>query len=200
MVMAANPEQKRQQAPRRRTGTEPDAARNEQIETADTTESRGTTQERAEGASRVRWAHLAVPVPVGVRVPAPHMPHLHVPSAAQNAAKRTAFGLGVVRANLPKPRQMVYYGALGGLAAVGAIEWPVAAAIGAGVWVASRTGWRRPGQPGEARQERPGQVTAKPGEAPGGTAQTAEDGTATEQPGLSTAKRTAAGRTTTRNR
>jgi hypothetical protein len=110
-------------------------------------------------------------------------PHLRMPSAAQNAAKRTAFGLGMVRANLPKPRQIVYYGALGGLAAVGAIEWPVAAAIGAGVWVASRSGWRRPGEPRAGRHEQPGEATpgreagevpGEPGEVPGATAQSPE--------------------------
>jgi hypothetical protein len=160
MVMAANPVQTRQAATRRRTAAaQLTAARDEQVETAETTE------ERAEGEPLVRWGHVAVPVPVGVHVPTPHLPHL--PSSARNAAKRTAFGLGVVRANLPKPRQLVYYGALGGLAAVGAIEWPVAAAIGAGVWVASRTGWRRPARPGEAPAEagHPGEE-ARQGEAP----------------------------------
>jgi uncharacterized membrane protein (DUF4010 family) len=48
------------------------------------------------------------------------------------------------------PRRLVYYGALGAMAVVGAIEWPVAAAIGAGVWLASRTRLR-PGGSGEAR-------------------------------------------------
>jgi hypothetical protein len=147
MVMAGNAAQTRQPATRRRTtAVKPDAVRDEardkERETAQTTQE---TRERREpeGAPLVRWGHVSVPVPVGVHVPAPHLPELHVRASAQNAAKRTAFGLGVVRANLPRPRQMVYYGALGGLAAVGAIEWPVAAAIGAGVWVATRSGWRR---------------------------------------------------------
>ncbi len=161
--MATNPVQARQPATRRRTAAaQAESARDEQVERTETSE------ERAEGEPLVRWAHVAVPVPVGVRVPTPHMPHLHMPSSAQNAAKRTASGFGVVRANLPRPRQMLYYGALGGLAAVGAIEWPVAAAIGAGVWVASRTGWRRPGQPGRAPAEagQPGEAGQPPAEAP----------------------------------
>jgi hypothetical protein len=41
-------------------------------------------------------------------------------------------------ANLPPRDRLLYYGALGVAATVGAIEWPVAAAAGAGVWVAMR--------------------------------------------------------------
>jgi hypothetical protein len=89
----------------------------------------------------VRWIRVAVPVPVGVHVPAPRLrlPHVDLPSPATAAARQTAHAVGMVRGRVPVPRRLVYYGALGVMAAVGALEWPVAAAIGAGVWVTGRT-------------------------------------------------------------
>src|SRR5262245_12018121 len=39
---------------------------------------------------------------------------------------------------LPSPPRLIYYAGLGTLAAVGVIEWPVAAAIGVGVWIVGR--------------------------------------------------------------
>jgi predicted homoserine dehydrogenase-like protein len=54
----------------------------------------------------------------------------------------------VVRANLPSTERLMYYGGLTALAAIGVLEWPVAAAVGAGVWVAART-TRRAARPGD---------------------------------------------------
>jgi len=77
-----------------------------------------------------------IPVPViGVRqvhVGAPHLPHVDLSSQGLAGLQRT------VRDKLPEPEQLVYYGGLGALAAFGVVSWPVAAAIGAGVWVARR--------------------------------------------------------------
>lgn len=39
------------------------------------------------------------------------------------------------------PKKMLWWGGLGALAAVGMIEWPVAAVVGAGSWLAER--WAR---------------------------------------------------------
>jgi hypothetical protein len=91
---------------------------------------RKTVPAQKTSAPIVRWTTVPVPLPVGVHVPAPQvrMPHVRVTS----------------------PRRLAYYGALGAMAVVGAIEWPVAAAIGAGVWLASRAR-QRPGGSGEAR-------------------------------------------------
>jgi hypothetical protein len=45
----------------------------------------------------------------------------------------------MVRASLPPPERLAYYSGLGALAALGILDWPVAGAIGTGVWVATRT-------------------------------------------------------------
>ncbi|MBB5159650.1 hypothetical protein [Saccharopolyspora phatthalungensis] len=45
-----------------------------------------------------------------------------------------------VRGYLPSRQMMLFYGGLGALAALSVIEWPVAAAIGAGVALAQRSG------------------------------------------------------------
>ncbi|EQD86203.1 hypothetical protein A8924_4848 [Saccharopolyspora erythraea NRRL 2338] len=49
------------------------------------------------------------------------------------------FVLNIVRGYLPSPRMMVFYGALGALAVLEMVEWPVAAAIVAGAAVARRS-------------------------------------------------------------
>ena len=83
---------------------------------------------------------MTVPV-VNLRVPllSPRIPDMAaVPAQTKWAAQ-------AVRANLPPVDRMLYYGGLGLMAAVGVLEWPVAAAVGAGVWVAGRAGERRRG-------------------------------------------------------
>jgi hypothetical protein len=40
---------------------------------------------------------------------------------------------------LPPPRELVFYTGLGALGALGLVEWPVAAAIGAGTMIARRS-------------------------------------------------------------
>jgi hypothetical protein len=60
-------------------------------------------------------------------------PHLHMPGRGEvDAVARGA------RSLLPGPKAALYYGALAVTAAVGVIEWPVAAAIGVGAALASR--------------------------------------------------------------
>jgi hypothetical protein len=60
-------------------------------------------------------------------------PDLHVPSRQElGSAARGA------RSMLPSGKSMLFYGGLAVTAAVGAIEWPVAAAIGVGSALASR--------------------------------------------------------------
>jgi hypothetical protein len=46
----------------------------------------------------------------------------------------------VVAGYLPPPERLVFYGGLGIAAVLGAIDWPVAAAIGIGTMIARRTG------------------------------------------------------------
>jgi hypothetical protein len=52
----------------------------------------------------------------------------------------------MVRSNLPPPDRLFYYGGLAALAAIGVVDWPVAAAVGAGVWIATRAGERGDGK------------------------------------------------------
>jgi len=88
------------------------------------------------GEPTVRWA--AVPVPVGVRVPVPRL-------RPGDTARQAVHAAQVVRGYLPPPERLVYYGGLGVMAAVGVVEWPVAAALGAGLWLANRRSQRLAG-------------------------------------------------------
>jgi hypothetical protein len=70
-------------------------------------------------------------------------PDLHVPSRDEiGAVARGA------RSMLPSGKAMLFYGGLAVTAAVGAIEWPVAAAIGVGTAMASRSGTAETPGPG----------------------------------------------------
>jgi hypothetical protein len=77
---------------------------------------------------------IAVPL-LNVRVP---VLAARVPGADM-AKRQTMAAADVVRSYLPPMERMAYYGGLGVAALVGVLEWPVAAAAGAGVWVATRT-------------------------------------------------------------
>ena len=57
---------------------------------------------------------------------------------------------------LPSPRKLAFYGVLGGMAALEALEWPVALALGAATEVITREQTRRQ----RAEQERRGQQPA----------------------------------------
>ncbi|HEX6497720.1 MAG TPA: hypothetical protein VF054_01660 [Micromonosporaceae bacterium] len=76
------------------------------------------------------------------RQPIPQMPN---PLAGLRMAA------GIVRAYLPPRDRLIFYGGLGAAAALGAVDLPVAVAIGAGVWVATHrrvsTGQPRAQQP-----------------------------------------------------
>jgi hypothetical protein len=99
---------------------------------------------------------------VSERLPSVSMPHLSMPSirmravrdpavrAVQASRREVAHAGRVVGSHLPPPERVAYYAGLGFLAVVGLIEWPVAAAIGAGTVIAQRAGRRR-----VARAERP---------------------------------------------
>lgn len=89
----------------------------------------------------LRRTSVAVPV-VNVRVPllSPRVPGMGAVAAQTRWATQT------VRANLPPVERMLYYGGLGLLVAAGTLEWPVAAAVGVGVWVAGRTGQHHRGR------------------------------------------------------
>jgi len=109
-------------------------------------EARATSTERARrGAGRVRWTAMTLPV-VNVRVP---VLRVGVPGLGP-LAMQTRWAAQTARANLPPMDRVLYYGGLGLMASVGFLEWPVAAAVGAGVWVAGRTGAGHRGQAASA--------------------------------------------------
>ncbi|MCP2279387.1 hypothetical protein SAMN04244553_1296 [Nocardia amikacinitolerans] len=71
---------------------------------------------------------LRVPIPtVGVR-----MARVPLPPGSRTAAD----GVSSVLHRVPDRESMLYYGGLGAAAATGLVSWPVATAIGVGVWVA----------------------------------------------------------------
>jgi hypothetical protein len=73
-----------------------------------------------------------------------HVPRPHVPLPSQHTVMVGALRVtDAVRDNVPSREHLIYYGGLGALAAFGIVDWPVAAAIGAGVWLAGRRGARR---------------------------------------------------------
>ncbi|MDT3442357.1 MULTISPECIES: hypothetical protein [unclassified Pseudofrankia] len=62
------------------------------------------------------------------------------PAAMREEADRAgAEGWRIGRFELPSPRKTAYYLGLGALAAFEVVEWPVAAAVAAGTWVAQHT-------------------------------------------------------------
>ncbi len=88
---------------------------------------------------------MTVPV-VNVQLP---VLRARIPGLGAGAAQ-TRWAAQAVRANLPPTERLLYYGGLGLMATVGVLEWPVAAAVGVGVWLAGRTAAVRRGQAASA--------------------------------------------------
>ncbi|WP_182902218.1 hypothetical protein [Microbispora sp. H10830] len=70
-----------------------------------------------------------------LRAPEMHLPHVGMPHIS---GRDVGHAMDVARTFLPPPERIMYYGGLGALAALGILEWPVAAAIGAGTMIAQR--------------------------------------------------------------
>lgn len=72
----------------------------------------------------------------------PHIPkpNISMPNIPMPRVSKQELGhyVDVARTVLPPPERLAYYGALGAMAALGAIDWPVAAAIGAGMVIVQR--------------------------------------------------------------
>jgi hypothetical protein len=75
-------------------------------------------------------------VDVSVPVLTPHMRTVHVPTPGMSYVGDAG---RLVAGYLPPPERLAFYGGLGIAAILGAIDWPVAAAIGIGTMVARRT-------------------------------------------------------------
>lgn len=70
-----------------------------------------------------------------LRAPEMHLPHVGMPHIS---GRDVGHAMEVARTFLPPPERIMYYGGLGALAALGILDWPVAAAIGAGTMIAQR--------------------------------------------------------------
>ncbi|MFB9835049.1 hypothetical protein [Actinoallomurus acaciae] len=88
---------------------------------------------------------MDVPVPVLT----PHMKTVHVPTPGMSYVGDAG---RLVAGYLPSPERLAFYGGLGVAAILGAIDWPVAAAIGIGTMVARRTGRGMDAMRGRARR------------------------------------------------
>ena len=83
-----------------------------------------------------------------------HAADVHVPgkqeitSAANSAVESAGSAVSAVREQMPSREHAIFYGALGGAAALSVIEWPVALAIGVGTALVSR---RKSGNRSSAR-------------------------------------------------
>jgi hypothetical protein len=108
---------------------EGDAGRTEMVSEQGTAEDVRPSQPAEGGAEGSRSATLNLPfVTAQFRAPSLHMPgRQDLGNAARGA-----------RSMLPSGKSMLFYGGLAATAALGAIEWPVAAAIGVGSALASR--------------------------------------------------------------
>ena len=90
----------------------------------------------AKAAPKATGGRRGMTVPlVNVRVP---MLRAQIPGGDM-ARQQTMWAAQTVRSYLPPVERLLYYGGLGTAAVVGALEWPVAVAAGAGVWVATHT-------------------------------------------------------------
>ncbi|MCO5991837.1 hypothetical protein NE234_00550 [Actinoallomurus sp. WRP9H-5] len=114
----------------------------------------------------------AVPVPVVT----PHVRMLRIPLPTRGLAMVGDMGR-VAAAYLPPRDRLMFYGGLAAAAAIGVLDWPVAAAVGVGTMVARRAVGRR--------------ETARP--VPAST----QAATPATTPARTTGRTTGAGRTTT---
>jgi hypothetical protein len=95
----------------------------------------GTTTVRRQAARAGTANGNGVNVPVPILTP--HLKVLHVPTPGKTYVEDAG---RVVAGYLPPPERLAFYGGLGLAAVLGAIDWPVAAAIGIGTVIARRAG------------------------------------------------------------
>jgi hypothetical protein len=133
-------------------------------------------------------------VSIQVRPPDLHLPHVGLPRVNRRDVGHAA---DVARTFLPPPERIVYYGGLGALAAVGLIEWPVAAAIGAGTMIVQRSRARQdrwsPLRGPQPERGAPAEEGKAPERTPRGTAQRGETKGEAKTPARGAAARARAG-------
>lgn len=93
------------------------------------TETRSPTRSDTAAARR---AAVRVPVPtLGMR-----MARVPLPPGPRTVATGVSSATTAVRKSVPDRESLLYFGGLGAAAIGGLVSWPVAGAIGLGVWVA----------------------------------------------------------------
>lgn len=107
-------------------------------------------------SSARRAAEHGTTVPVPVLTPHVKVFKVHVPAPGMSYVTDAGH---LAASYLPPPERMVFYGGLGVAAVMGAIDWPVAAAIGIGTMLARRA-LRRNGRSGGPRRSASGSRAA----------------------------------------
>lgn len=107
------------------------------------TETSRMSRQRGSERSSHNGDLIALDTPVvSLHLHRPHMPRMprmpQMKRMTEGTMQETARAVETARTFLPPPERMLYYGALGALAVFGLVEWPVAAAIGAGTMIAQR--------------------------------------------------------------
>ncbi|MFI7614376.1 hypothetical protein ACIBP6_24385 [Nonomuraea terrae] len=127
------------------------------------TQQRGSDTATSDGKVPKQYTLDMPMVSVSVHRPDVHMPHVPKPHIPRPHINRQELGhyADVARTVLPPPDRLAYYGALGAMAAFGAIDWPVAAAIGAGMVIVQRRRDKAPSQEtAAARKQEPKETAA----------------------------------------
>lgn len=152
-----SPQTQPEQPPTQEDRVQTETARTQEPETAPAT---GQAQQAPEAPAEARRDEEAKGLkrPMGGKVLHMHTAHPRVPIpyvtpgdmfAGARTGARAATGL------LPSPRKLAYYGILGGMAVAGALEWPVAVAVGAATEVITREQAARQRAEREKEQRRP---------------------------------------------
>lgn len=139
------PEQSPTQEDKAQTETAPTTGQTQQASEAPAEPRRDEEAQGGKGPMGGRVLHMHTAHP---RVPIPYVTPGDMFTAARTGA-RAATGL------LPSPRRLAYYGILGGMAAAGVLEWPVAIAVGATAEVITREQAARERAEPEKEQRRP---------------------------------------------
>jgi hypothetical protein len=99
-------------------------------------EATATEPVTVDGARRTKTLHLPY---VTAIVEVPRVPSVPRPRLPRVGRREVAEAAGAVTALLPPPSRLLFYAGVGALAAFEVIEWPVAAVVAAGTYVAGRT-------------------------------------------------------------
>ncbi|WP_159039579.1 hypothetical protein [Streptomyces sp. TP-A0356] len=93
-----------------------------------------TTQEREESRKHRMETHAHEGAGLHLHTRTLH-PSLKIPYLTKGDVTSTAKAATSLMPGMPTPKDLVFYGGLGAMAAAGALEWPVALAVGGATWL-----------------------------------------------------------------